>query len=116
MCELYGDSDGPAFYERTARCARKAHICDSCDGRIAAGERYFVESFVAERGGKAESQKCCSACDADRDTFSEAHDDEFNPLPTYFREALWHCIAEEPESAARWQPMLDAMAGRKAAA
>src|SRR3954469_21289985 len=113
MCSI-GDSDGPAFFSRTVRKARKRHVCDACDGVISPGEKYVVEAFVAERGDKAESQKCCLACDEIIDQFMAVHDS--GPFPSYARSALKHCIDEEPESATRWQPMLDAMDARRKAA
>jgi hypothetical protein len=114
MCDVGWDSDGPAFYSRTARRARKQHVCDACAGKIQPGEKYVVEAFAAERGDKAESQKCCMACEAIRDAFMEVHDS--GPFASYTRSALRHCIEEEPASAETWQPMLDAMDARRKAA
>lgn len=115
MCEYFGESEPPAFYDQRTRRARKPHVCDSCDGRIASGERYHLESFVGDRGDRPEAQKMCHACFEARQAFSEAHGEEIYPLPSYLPGALRECIREEPESSERWQPLLDAMAQRKAA-
>jgi hypothetical protein len=114
MCDVGWDSDGPAFFSRTERKARKQHACDACDGKIQPGERYVVESFVAARGERAESQKCCMPCDQIIEEFMLAHDS--GPFPAYARSALKQCIDEEPETAPKWQPMLDEMDARRKAA
>lgn len=114
MCDVGWDSDGPAFYASAKRKARKQHVCDACDGKILPGETYVVESFVFERGDKPDAQKCCMACEAIRDEFMVVHDS--GPFAAYTRDALRRCIEEEPETAPKWQPLLDQMAERRKAA
>lgn len=113
MCDIDG-GDGPDFYARSTVKARKRHACDSCGGPIAPGEKYAREVVIGERGAKPEAFKVCVPCDAISDAFMHAHDS--GPLAPYLRSALKRCIDEEPETAPEWQPMLDAMALRKAAA
>lgn len=110
MCDVGFDDDYQGAWSEREVTARKAHRCDSCDAAILAGERY-LRHFSAYDGSVV-SEKLCAACDKDRDLFGDAHDGY--PIPSYFQEMLQECIAEEPESAAKWGPMLAALKARGA--
>lgn len=115
MCEVYGDSDGPAFYDQRWRRARKQHECDSCKKTIEPGERYGSESYCQERGDRPYREVICAECHKVRETFSEAHGGEIYPLPSYLDSTLVDCIADDMDSKERWSPVLEQLRARRPA-
>lgn len=109
MCE-YDDGEYCQVWNEQQRKARKEHKCSCCGRIIRAGEKYLVHFSVYD--GDATSNKMCSECERDRDTFAKAHHG-FLLAPYYFPEALSGCIADgDPGSDKRWRPMLDAIEAR----
>jgi len=59
MCDC--DLEQPSVFEETRRKANKSHMCNSCRGRIAAGETYIATFGVWD--GAASRYKRCLDCD-----------------------------------------------------
>jgi hypothetical protein len=62
--------------------------------------------------GEATHEKCCAACKADREAFAAEHGGTM-PTPGWLWHMLTDCISDEPESASKWEPMLQRMKQRK---
>jgi hypothetical protein len=92
--------------------ARKEHRCSCCRRIIAVGESYLAHFSIFEH--EACHEKLCADCEQDRKAFAEAHD-AILCTPGYLPEMLESCIADEPESKEKWEPMLAAIMTRGAA-
>lgn len=112
MCDIEFDGT-PGFWSKTHPVARKEHRCVVCRATIKPGQRYLRESSKWE--GEVSSDACCITCEADRDQFGEAH--RGVPFANSFFQFLIDCIDDrDEESRTRWQPMLEGIKARRAAA
>lgn len=109
MCSF--DPEVATGYGQHWRRARKAHVCDSCGGRIQPGETYLYASWVYESSGH--SAKACQFCAASLSEFVDHHGR--GPTPDWFAEALRDCFEgadKRDDDAALWRTMLAAMLRR----
>lgn len=112
MCVI--DLEPCEVWSEKERTARKAHSCSCCGSAIHPGQRYLDHFSVYD--GSATLQKACLPCRDDRKEFADEHDGMICN-PGYFMEMLGDCITdEEPESDAKWSPMLDRITSRRAMA
>lgn len=111
MCSYGGGEDGPALQSFTTRKARKTYVCDACAGLIRPGEKYITQVVIGYRGERPQTHRCCIPCDTITYAFMQEH--ESGPFASDLRGALEDCLAEEPETAPTWRPMLDAMDSRR---
>jgi hypothetical protein len=110
MCVI--DLEPCAVWRETRRKARKEHRCSCCLRTIRAGEGYLAHFSVYD--GDATSEKCCVDCERDRKAFAVAHDGMLC-TPGNLAWMLVDCIGDEPETEARWGPLLTRIeASRKA--
>ena len=113
MCEIDFDADEACVkLSERDHVARVRHRCSSCGGWIQPGARYRA-MFLASQDGPA-NEKACAECLPDLDTFGREH--HVWVAPSGFDLALEDCIDQEPESRARWEPVLARMRERHRAA
>lgn len=103
MCDI--DLDGQCdVWRETTRTARKQHKCSSCGGVISSGEKYIEHFDIFE--GESNTERCCMACDADRQEFCAAHNVMLGP--NSWEHYLSECIYDggHDEDGRKWGPML----------
>lgn len=107
MC--FVDLEPCEVWEERHRKARKVHRCSCCGRAISPGERYLVHFSVFQ--GDPTSEKCCAACEADRQKFADAHGGTLC-TPGWLPNMLRSCIGEDPDSEETWAPMLKSIRSR----
>ena len=113
MCEIDTyDWDEPAFTSETWRVARKPHRCSCCDAQILSGVKYLVFTYCVD--GRVDVEKCCAACDRDRQAFGKVH--HVWVYPASLEPLVDECIANGDPGARRWKAMLARIAARRDAA
>ena len=114
MCELHLDDSEPCTIWRENRHkARKVHKCDSCYRQIMPGQEYLYHFNVFD--GDATTEHICAECANNRQEFADEHGGYLVPA-TQLSYYLQECISDEPESAERWQPMIDRIKASREAA
>lgn len=129
MCDIDFDSGERAdvWMNTFVGRARKAHVCDMCQGAIEPGEPYVRHFSVFGSYGacnEAQCLRCCTIVDA----FRREHRHYYNP--SGMRELIVECLQEDSrygeddedervpltDSALRWKYALDEMDARREAA
>ena len=111
MCDVDGWDRAEMWSNVVVKSARKEHDCSSCHATIMPGSSYVRHFSVSSDSGVC-SEKVCLACVSASEEFMEEH--KMAPVPSYLHDALVECVLEEPETAPRWQPIIDAMRERMA--
>lgn len=107
MC--YIDTEPCSVWRESYRQARKPYKCACCRAPIAVGERYLYHFDVFE--GDACQERLCLSCEADRETFADAHGGR-SSSPSSFLHFLDECVSEDEESEQKWRPMLERIHAR----
>jgi hypothetical protein len=127
MCDIDFDSgESATVWQNTfVGRARKAHVCDMCEGRIEPGESYLRHFSVFDGSPNNEAQclRCCTIVAA----FRREHRHYYNP--SGMRELIVECLQEDSrygeddedelvpmtDSALRWKYALAEMDERREA-
>lgn len=111
MCEVTYD-DACAAWTETPRTARKAHVCQCCDGAINPGERYVHVSWVQDHRGWDERE--CMSCHELAESYRKAHGVRWSPSQLAY--ALHECVrweGEDSEAGRTWTAAIEAMQVRR---
>lgn len=112
MCDVGFDGERCGVWDESLRTARKEHQCGGCEGAILPGQKYVAHRSLYD--GYWSGAALCVPCRDARKAFVESHKGLI-PHPDALRDTLVECIDWDEESAARWQPVIDAMDARRAA-
>lgn len=112
MCYVNFD-DSPSCWNERKQKARKEHRCSCCHATIQVGETYVYQFWISD--GDPCKAKSCLACEEIANVFGKEHDGQ-RPFADSLRSFVDECIADGDEDSQRWQPMLDAIDARRAAA